>query len=112
MKATDYRNETWEALQSRVNALRRAVLDAWIAFGPGTTREVAARAGMDILTFRPRTTELHQLGFVTLDETEKPHGHEGIYRALTEAEALAEFSRRQREARGHFIQPELKLATA
>ena len=114
MTPTDYRNETWDGLQARVNHLRRQALEAWRVHGPGTTREVAQRAGIDILTFRPRSTELHQLGFVTTDTTAAPRGgHEGIYRALTDAEALAEFSARCHAARSTaFSQPELKLATA
>lgn len=120
MKPADYRNDTWDSLQLRVNHLRRAALAAWRAFGPGTTREVADRAGMDLLSFRPRTTELHQLGFVTLCTEEeiralpsKCGAHEGIYRALSDDEALAEFNARCLAARSSaFSQPELKLAHA
>lgn len=110
MKPADYRNDTWDSLQLRVNHLRRMALEAWRAFGPGTTREVAERAKLDILSFRPRTTELCQLGFVVLDETAKARGHEGVYRALSDGEALAEFHARQLAARtADAAQPELKL---
>lgn len=111
MKPADYRNETWESLQSRMKDSLRAVLAAWRTHGPGTTREVAARSGIDLLTFRPRTTDLQQLGFVTLAD-EKFHGHEGIYRAFSEAEALAEFERRTLATRTAPAQADLKLATA
>ena len=110
----DYRQETWDSLQGRINADRRAVLNAWRFHGPGTTREVAQRSGIDLLTFRPRTTDLHQLGFVVIDETAQPRrGHEGTYRALRDEEVLAEFSARCRAARTSAeCQPELKLTPA
>lgn len=104
MDPIDFRNETWESIQGRIIGLRLAVLDSWRRLGPGTTREVAARAGIDILSFRPRTTELFQLGFLVL--VESAHGHEGIYQALSASEAHHQFLVR------HFpkeIQPELKL---
>jgi hypothetical protein len=111
MKPTDYRNETWDSLQARMKDSLCAVLTAWRTHGPGTTREVAARSGIDILTFRPRTTELHQLGFVTLDDGSNGR-REGVYRAFSDDEALAEFERRTLAARTAPAQAELKLATA
>ena len=66
MTPVDIRNETWESLQARVTGLRLAVLDAWRLHGPGTTRDIAARSDMDLLTFRPRTTELVELGLVRM----------------------------------------------
>jgi hypothetical protein len=68
MKPIDFAIETFESLKPRLDALRRQVYDAWRAHGPGTTRDVAVRSGIDILTFRPRTTELVQLGLVRLVE--------------------------------------------
>jgi hypothetical protein len=74
----DLRNLTFSDLQSRLDADRLAVHRAWLAHGPGTTREVAAAAGIDILSFRPRSTELYQLGALELvDKTI----HTGVYRA-------------------------------
>lgn len=109
MKPIDHRNETWEALQERVQGLRLAVLDAWRAHGPGTTREVARRSGIDLLTFRPRTTELVQLGLVQLVPTTQHLGREGIYRALDPAEALSVFADRKASAFGGPIQAQLAL---
>lgn len=111
MKPFDFRNATWSDLQATVQGRRLAVLAAWREHGPGTTRAVALKAGMDILAFRPRTTELYQLGLIDLAPT--AHGtrnteHEGIYRALTEAEAMAAFFDRQEEARRE-AQLELRL---
>ena len=80
MKPIDFRNETFEQIRERLNADRELVHGAWLAHGPGTTREVAAKAGIDILTFRPRSTELYQIGLLELAEKE---GHQGVYRART-----------------------------
>ena len=64
MNPIDYRNATWTELQGRITRDRQAALDAWVKYGPGTTRAVATAAGIDLLTFRPRTTELFQLGYL------------------------------------------------
>ena len=107
----DYRDANFEAIQARIHGDRRAVLDAWLAHGPGTTREVAQRSGIDLLTLRPRTTELVQLGFVVVDEGNpaelSPHKREGRYRALGKFEAVEIFQSRQRAARA--AQTELAL---
>jgi hypothetical protein len=81
MKPIDYRNETWESIQERLSGLRQSVYQAWQAYGPGTTREVAAKAGIDILTFRPRTTELFQMGFVEVVEDADSVG-EAVYQSV------------------------------
>lgn len=111
MKPIDYRNETFERLQERMNRNRRLVLDALRIHGPCTTRELAARMGWDILNVRPRVTELCQLGFAVIDEDAPGRKSEGTYRALSDAEALALFSERARAARSE-SQTQLKLVTA
>ena len=85
MKPVDFRDETFESLQERLNDDRLLVHRAWLAQGAGTTREVAAKAGIDLLTFRPRSTELYQLGLLELVDKD---GHEGVYvgRSLPEWE--------------------------
>lgn len=106
MTSIDYRTETWESLQTRLTDLRAAVYEAWKQHGPGTTREVAARAGMDLLTFRPRTTELLQLGFLAMwHGAGEQRGREGIYRARSHQEALSHFMEQQRQA----LDPQLIL---
>jgi hypothetical protein len=87
MEAIDYRNAKFADLQDRLVGLRLSVWQAWKTFGPGTTRQVAQRSGIDILSFRPRTTELLQLGLVVLAGNEP--GHEGNYRAASLQEAWA-----------------------
>jgi hypothetical protein len=111
MKPIDYRDETWESLQGRLHGDLLRALTAWRIYGPGTTREVAQRSGIDLLTFRPRTTDLCHLGFVSLVDDAAP-AREGRYRALLVADASALFAERQRAARAPLCQPELKLATA
>ena len=87
MQPIDFRNENFAQIRSRLSAQREAVHRAWLAHGPGTTREIAAKSGMDILSFRPRTTELFQLGLVVeiSGNIEQPtsnpeHRNEGTYR--------------------------------
>lgn len=98
MQPIDYRNATWSDIQGTLQGKRLEVLSAWREHGPGTTREVAERAGMDLLTFRPRTTELVQIGLVVVMD-EDAGGHEGVYRGLSDEEALTAFRLRQATGR-------------
>lgn len=95
MTPIDFRNHTWHSLHSQLSGLRRGVWLAWINHGPGTTREVAHRAGIDILAFRPRSTELFQLGLLFL-ASQHP-AKEGIYQARSMAEWQAWFADQQRQ---------------
>lgn len=102
MKPIDYRNTTWRDVQTYVHADRQHVLDGLRKHGPCTTRELAARMGRDILTIRPRVTELCQLHFVTLVQPEpgpkqprSGRSKEGVYRALSDEEARTAFESRQ-----------------
>lgn len=88
MKPIDFRAATWTDLQERLTGQREAVLRAWREHGPGTTAEVCARAGMSILSFRPRTTELFELGFVCL-AADQPAKGEGTYLVRTVEEHVA-----------------------
>ncbi|WP_414664891.1 hypothetical protein [Horticoccus sp. 23ND18S-11] len=97
MKPVDFRNETFDQVRGRVEGHRAAVLAAWCAHGPCTTRDLAERSGISILTLRPRTTELVELGFVQLTDLQPVKG-EGTYRAATPAEAAALFRRQQHAA--------------
>lgn len=86
MKPADLRNATWrEVLQHLTEDLVRVHL-AWQAHGPGTTRQIAQRSGISLLTLRPRTTDLCKLGLVALADRS---GNEGIYTARSRAEAEA-----------------------
>lgn len=85
------RDENYERLRARLAGDRARVYDAWSMWGPATTRRMAELAGMDLLSLRPRTTELAELGLV---ECVGREGHDGVYRAVPIQEAL----RRQAEA--------------
>lgn len=112
MKPIDYSTATFANIKERLQGVRADVMSALIAHGPCTTRQLAQRAGMDILTVRPRITELIELGLVDLvqpeasdeadhtsDEPSHRGGREGIYRALEEVEAIQLFNARWEAAR-------------
>ncbi len=120
MKPVDFRNETFASLQARLAGQRQHVLLCWRAHGPGTTEEVAARAGMSILSFRPRTTELYQLGFIACMEeqsgvqrsafsVEHSAARGARYRARTTAEHLDWIKHQRALADRPPVQPELAL---
>jgi hypothetical protein len=98
----DLRNATFQSLQENIHAMSAMVLQAWRTHGRGTTRLVAEMARIDLLTFRPRTTELVQIGLVKLIGR---IGTEGLYEAATPEEVRAFLAGQQRAE----IQPELKL---
>jgi DNA-binding MarR family transcriptional regulator len=107
MHPVDYRSATWEGLQARVSGLRLMTLVALQKHGPCTTRDLAAASGIDLLTVRPRITELVQLGLAELAADAR--GTEGVYRALTITEALTLFARRHAAANAKPVQEELAL---
>jgi hypothetical protein len=108
MKPIDYRNATWADVQTRVNGWRLSTLRALQAHGPCTTRALAAACSADVLTIRPRVTELIQLGFVQLVPGET-RDHQGVYRALSAAETQSLFATRRAAALSRPVQPELVL---
>ncbi|MFA6271418.1 MAG: hypothetical protein WC657_09530 [Candidatus Paceibacterota bacterium] len=81
MKAIDYRNTSWAQLQGHLAGQRETVYHAFEHHGPGTTRDIAHKANISILTLRPRTTELVQLGFVEVLGP-SADGHEAVYIAV------------------------------
>jgi hypothetical protein len=90
MKPIDYRNETWEQVRERVDAMRMLVYRASGIHGACTTRELSRKSGIDLLTLRPRVTELCQLGLIELASPEQP-GREGIYQQVPWAVAMSRF---------------------
>jgi DNA-binding MarR family transcriptional regulator len=98
MLAINYRNAVWSELQACIQGKRLEVLSAWRQHGPCTTRELAERSGIDLLTLRPRTTELLQIGYIR--EVADVPGKEGVYESLPESEAFAIFNSRCADARG------------
>lgn len=97
MKTTDIRRAAFEEIFAQVKDLRRVAWFLLKKHGPGTTRELSRVGGMDLLTLRPRVTELCQLGFAYLAGRA---GKEGVYAARDYEQArewLAEQNDRQLE---------------
>ena len=97
MKPIDYRNETWDDVRERVDLLRQAVYRAFEIHGACTTRQLAEKSCIDILTLRPRVTELCQLGLVELVNPDS-RGGEGVYQAVPWVVAMARFEKEKARA--------------
>lgn len=100
----DIRNATWDEVLTHVSDDMLRVHRAWQEHGPGTTRQVAERAGISLLTFRPRNTELYQCGLVECIDWDKKDGGIYEYRSYAQAEASKAWredrkSHRQRNGR-------------
>jgi predicted ArsR family transcriptional regulator len=97
MRPVDIRNATFDELRGALGELREAVLRALEAHGPCTTRRLAEASGIDLLTVRPRVTELVQMGAAELAGAERRR--EGVYRARTDLEWALWFEGAQERAR-------------
>ena len=84
MTPADLRNTNWDRLQSGLQGRLLEIYHVWKTHGPGTTRAVAARSSRDILSLRPRTTDLYKLGLVDLIGSVPGDG--GVYRARDRSE--------------------------
>lgn len=82
------RDANFESLRDSLEEKLREVYHAFVAFGPCTTRQLADAARMNILSVRPRTTDLLRVGLLALSgEVKGPSGRkEGVYEATTPAE--------------------------
>lgn len=120
MSPIDYRTATFDLIKDSLAGKRRLVYDALRTLGPQTTRALAQLAHMDLLTVRPRITELIDLGLVELvqegleleagglrEESSSPEPQaaspsrrpkEGTYRALSMEEAMRVFNERHTDA--------------
>lgn len=117
MKPIDFRNATFESLRALLAKKREAVWLDWIAYetahvaAGATTREVCEWFKRDILAFRPRCTELYQIGVLMLvgqdsvapksdqGSTEsRPTGREGRYRVRSFTEWQAWHAEQQHAA--------------
>lgn len=83
MNALDIRNDNFASLRDRLEDSRRDVLCSLAAHGPCTTRQLAQLSQRDILSVRPRITELKEVGLVVLAGRESG---EGIYRVAAQPE--------------------------
>jgi hypothetical protein len=102
MKPIDYRNETFADIRARIGALQERIYAGFVKYGPCTTRELAdlisePHKRIDLLTVRPRTTELFQLGYVELAYPDLP-SREGVYQAVPVALVEVRFDRLKAEA--------------
>jgi hypothetical protein len=86
LKPAELRNLTWKEVREHVSDDMQRVHRAWADHGPGTTREVAEKSGLSLLTLRPRTTDLYQVGLV---ECVDRRGGEGVYSYRSEEQAEA-----------------------
>lgn len=93
MKPIDFRNESFSALHARLESKREAVWLDWMAYevrhgkDGATTRQVCEWNGRDILQFRPRCTELYQIGVLQLGTGNAERGaREGFYKLRSLAE--------------------------
>lgn len=83
LTSLDVRDQNFLSLRDSLDENRREVLCDLAAHGPCTTRQLADATRRDILSIRPRVTELLQLGLVIL------HGRtegQGIYRIADQSE--------------------------
>lgn len=96
MEPIDFRNATFRDLTKRLTGQRKAVLEAWRRHGPCTTEDLAERSGISILSLRPRTTELYQLGFLVVVDGSAARKNGATYRAATTEETKANLARMRR----------------
>ena len=96
MKAADFRQAAWAEVQSHLGEDLLRVHSAWLRHGPGTTEAVAQAAGISLLTFRPRSTDLGKLGLIALVPGQGVTAHGGIYEFRTPAQAEAAGTWRER----------------
>jgi hypothetical protein len=89
MKPLDPRMATFAEIRTRLEGDRLRVYEALKLHGPCTTRELAKRMDMDILSVRPRVCELCQLFLAAIVAAD--HGArscEGVYRALDVCDSM------------------------
>ena len=83
MNPTELRNHNFQTIRDTLNDRCVRVLCQLAVHGPCTTRQLAERAHMDILSVRPRVTDLCHMGLAQMTGSESG---EGVYRATTETE--------------------------
>lgn len=91
---TEIRNMTFDELRGTLDGTRERVWQWLFAVGPATTTGIAGGLEISLLTVRPRVSELVALGFAECVGRER---REGIYRAVTVAEAQAKWAEARTE---------------
>ena len=76
-----------KAMEAHAPALRKKCIQALIEVGPSTADNIAAEIEADILSVRPRVSELARLGRIADSGERRPNqsGHKAIVWALNEA---------------------------
>jgi predicted transcriptional regulator len=95
MKPIDICTANFSDMQARLAGDRSTVLAALRQHGPCTTRELATAMHMDILSVRPRVTELCDIGFAEMVAYVKNQKREGVYAAFSDEAARAWLLARQ-----------------
>jgi hypothetical protein len=83
MKPIDIRNANFHNLRAQLDVRRAHVLGLLALHGPCTTRELSLLTAEDILSIRPRVTELVQIGLAVLHDRENG---QGVYRVALQSE--------------------------
>ena len=86
MLSTAPRDLTWSEIRDTLAGTRELVWGWLLSHGPATTTTIAANLHLNLLTVRPRVSELCAWGFAECVGREH---REGSYKALTVAEAQA-----------------------
>lgn len=103
LKTTDIRNANFHALRDdEINDRQRSVLNYLAAVGPATTRQLSEAMHWDVLSVRPRVTELLSLGLVRLAGRA---GKEGVYAVV----AFEEWQTWRRELLGETVSCQQQL---
>jgi hypothetical protein len=89
MTAAQIRDMSWATVRRHLVGPRVTVYEWLLANGPATTMAIAAGTRINLLTVRPRVTELCHMGLAALAGDCRRRNHEGIYAAIpmTQAEA-------------------------
>ena len=99
MTTTDPRNLTWQEIQGTLHGAREVIHSWLLTHGPATTTRIAEACAVSLLTVRPRVSELCAWGFAECVGRDK---REGIYQAITVAQAHAAHEQSRAEAQTNF----------
>ena len=86
MTTAEIRNQKFRELQGQLRGIRARVYESLVCWGPTTTRRLAELSGIDLLTLRPRMSELLDVGLARLEGDVR--GEEGVYAAVPLGKAV------------------------
>ena len=79
VKTTDFRNTAFNEIKAMLSGKRAEVYRGLCLHGPCTTEELARKMALNILSVRPRVTELCQLGLAGLANAQSWRSKHGTY---------------------------------